>query len=158
MAGSRFPPISRPAATPSLYLVASGGTPAGQQGRRQQSALDLLAVLGGTRTGHGRRQRTHHRRLRVHRRAVHQRGVDLRESARASDRRRECAEPGRSRDRRMGQGAARSAQQLDDHDDGEPGHARLAHHRFRHGGQRRLARPLPQGGDTARRSGAEEHA
>ena len=38
------------------------------------------------------------------------------------------------------------------------GHARLAHHRLRHRGQRRLARPLPQGRDSDRRSDAEEHA
>ena len=48
-------------------------------------------------------------------------------------------------DRRLGQGAAGSAQQHPDHDDCDLGHARLAHHRLRHCGRRRLACSFPQG-------------
>ena len=47
---------------------------------------------------------------------------------------------------------------IHDHDAGKLGHARLAHQRLRHRGQRRLAHPFPQGRDTAQRHDAEEHA
>ena len=108
----------------------------GQQGRRRQQGD---RPPGGARerpAAQSRGQRTDHGRVGVHQRPVHQGRVDLRQSARTEDRRRQCAEPRRSRDRRMGQGAARSAQQHAEHDAREPGHARLAHHRVRAGEQR----------------------
>ena len=52
---------------------------------------------------------------------------------------------------------AGSAQQHPDHGAREFGHARLAHHRLRHRGRRRLARPLLQGRNPDRRSDAQEH-
>src|SRR5277367_6178901 len=64
--------------------------------------------------------------------ATHQRGFDLRESARTADRCRERSEPGGSRDRRLGQSAFGSAKQHPDHDARELEHARLADLRLRH--------------------------
>ena len=139
-----------------LYLLASGGDP------RQAKRAAIIRPLFSSpcweaihRTGC--RERTHDRRVRVHQCAVHQRRGDLRQSARTQDRRRERSQPGGSGDRRLGQGTAGPAQQLNDHDDGEPGHARLADHGLVHGGQRRLARPLLQGRNSDRRSDAQEH-
>ena len=66
-------------------------------------------------------------------------------------RRGQCTEPGGSRDRRLGQGAARSDQQHREHDAGAAEHARSTDHRVRHRGRRRLARRLPQGRDPDRR-------
>ena len=79
----------------------------------------------------GRRQRTHNRRVGLHQRPLYQGRVDLWQSPRTEDRRRQCAEPCRSRDRRMGQGHSRSAQQHADNDTCQSGHARLAHYCIR---------------------------
>src|SRR5271165_6858882 len=57
----------------------------------------------------------------------------------------------------MGQGDSGSAQQHPDHDARELEHAGLAHLRLLHSGQRRLARPLPQGRNPDRRGNAHEH-
>ncbi len=141
-----------------LYLIASGGTPAVNQAGGNNPTLDLLAVLGGTPpasvvVNELTTVASAFTAARfINGESISGNPLGLRIAAGNVP---NLVDPG---DRRMGQGAARSAQQLDDHDDGEPGHARLAHHRLLHRGQRRLARPFPQGRDTDRRSGTKEHA
>ena len=132
-------------ATPSgasgLYLVASGGTPAVNKVGGDNKGIDLLAVLGNDPPPKIVVNELTNRRVGVHQREIHQGRIDHRQSARPQDRRRERAEPRRSRDRRMGQGHSRSAQQHANDGAREPRHAWLAHRRVRNG-QRRLARPL----------------
>ena len=147
-----------PSGASSLYLVASGGTPAVNKAGGDTKGLDLLAVLGKDPPP----KVVVNELTTVASAFTNARFIkgedDLRQSARPEDRRRECAEPRRSCDRRMGQGAARSAQQHADHDAGEPRHARLADHGLRHRAQRGLARALSQGRDPIRGRRAHEHA
>ena len=86
------------------------------------------------------------------------RGHHLRKSARTSDCRREYSQPGRSGDRRLGQSYFGSGQQHLDYDASESEHARLPHQRVCHGRRRRLALPLPPGGNFYRWGDAQEHS
>ena len=68
----------------------------------------------------------------LHQRPVHPGRGDQRQCARPQDRRRQCAQSGRSGHRRLGRHAPRSAQQHPDHHPGQPRHPGIADHRLRH--------------------------
>ena len=89
-----------------LYLVAKGGTPKAAADKGPNDAIALMTVLGTSLPKTVTVNERHYRGLGVHCRPIHRRGINLRKSTRSSDRRRERTEPGRSRDRQLGQGAA----------------------------------------------------
>ncbi len=89
-----------------LYLVANGGVAKASKASRRQSRYRAAGGCGQQSTGERDDQRTHHRGVGVHQCAIHQWRRHFRQSAWTQDRCRKCSQPGRSRDRRMGQGAA----------------------------------------------------
>ena len=126
-----------------VYLVATGGEPKANKGRGDNPAIALLTVLGSkppvevvinemtTVASAFTAARF------INGESISGNPLGLRIAAG------NASEPGGSGDRRVGQSASGPDQQHADHDACELEHAWLAHYRLRHGGRRRLARPLP---------------
>ena len=126
------------------------------QGRRGKGGqrcprVDVASGNLVAEVGHG--ERTHHRRLGIHRRPLHRRGIHLRQAAGIEDRRREHAKPGGSCNGRLGQRVAGSTQQHTDDGPREPEHARLARERLP--SPWRTASGVPASSKPQRRSAAQ---
>ena len=93
-----------------LYLVASGGEPKASKGKGDSTCSCPLVCARERAAGECCRQRTDDGCLRLHCRSIHQRRINLRESAWTQDCCWQRAEPGRSDHRHLGKGAAGSTQ------------------------------------------------